>query len=92
MSPANPDEELTVAADCTLDAFGLVCPLPIIKTSQKLQEMEPGQVLEVIADDEMIIEDMPAWCQVTGNVFLGYKEEEGELKVYVRKEATKPSR
>ncbi len=78
-----------MAADFTLDAFGLVCPMPIIKASQKLKEMEPGQVLEVIADDEVIIEDMPAWCHATGNVFLGYREEDGEFKVYVKKEVPK---
>jgi TusA-related sulfurtransferase len=66
--------------------------MPVIKAAQKLKEMEFGQVLEIIADDEMIIDDMPAWCKSTGNLFLGYKEEDGEFKVYVRKKVIRSNR
>jgi tRNA 2-thiouridine synthesizing protein A len=72
-------------ADVTLDCIGLNCPMPIVKTSQKMKELEPGQVLEVSADDEGIKEDMPAWCNTTGNEFLGIEEEGDIIKVYVRK-------
>lgn len=71
--------------DATLDCLGLYCPMPIAKTAEKMKELESGQILEVIADDEGIKEDMPAWCQSTGNEFLGVEEENGEYKVYVRK-------
>ena len=46
-------------ADAVLDCIGLYCPLPIAHTAQKLKEMEAGQVLELLADDEGIKEDMP---------------------------------
>ncbi|TDA70127.1 MAG: sulfurtransferase TusA family protein [Clostridia bacterium] len=59
--------------------------MPIAHTLQKIKEMQPGQVLEVLADDEGIKSDMPAWCQATGNEFLGLEEEGGEYRVYVRK-------
>ena len=72
-------------ADATLDTFGLLCPVPIIKTAQKMKEMEIGQVLEVLATDPGIKADMPAWCRATGHEFLGAEEEEGEYRVYVRK-------
>jgi tRNA 2-thiouridine synthesizing protein A len=72
-------------ADVTLDCVGLICPMPIVKTSQKMKELKPGQVLEVSADDEGIKEDMPAWCNTTGNEFLGAEEEGDIIKVYVRK-------
>jgi tRNA 2-thiouridine synthesizing protein A len=72
-------------ADVTLDCVGLSCPMPIVKTSQKMKELKQGQVLEVSADDEGIKEDMPAWCNTTGNEFLGIEEEGGVIKVYVRK-------
>jgi len=74
-----------VKADVTLDCFGLLCPMPIIKTAQKIKELKVGQVLEVLATDEGIKTDMPAWCKTTGNEFLGVEEKEGEYKVYVRK-------
>jgi len=73
-------------ADATLDCIGLYCPMPIAHTAKKINEMEEGQVLEVLADDEGIKDDMPAWCKMTGNECLGIEQGEGrELKVYVRK-------
>ena len=72
-------------SDATLDCVGLSCPMPIVRTSQKVKELKLGQVLEVTADDEGIKEDMPAWCNTTGNEFLGMEEESGIIKVYVRK-------
>jgi tRNA 2-thiouridine synthesizing protein A len=72
-------------ADHTLDCVGLYCPMPIVKTSQKMKELKPGEVLEVVADDKGIKQDMPAWAQTTGNEFLGVEESGGEIKVYVKK-------
>lgn len=72
-------------ADATLDCVGLYCPMPIAHTSNKLKELRVGQVLEVLADDEGIKEDMPAWCKTAGNELLGIEEKAGEYKVYIKK-------
>ena len=72
-------------ADQTLDCVGLYCPMPIFKTNEKIKELKPGEVLEVVADDKGIKLDMPAWCQSTGHEFMGMEEENGEIKVYVKK-------
>lgn len=72
-------------ADQTLDCVGLYCPMPIVKTAQKIKDLKTSEVLEVVADDKGIKQDMPAWCQTTGNEFLGVEEDGGEIKVYVRK-------
>ncbi|OGN96408.1 MAG: SirA family protein [Chloroflexi bacterium RBG_13_51_18] len=72
-------------ADYTIDCMGLYCPVPIIKTAQKMKELKTGEVLEVVADDKGIKQDMPAWAQTTGNEFLGAEESGGEIKVYVKK-------
>ena len=74
-------------ADATLDCTGLYCPMPIIQTADKIRELEIGQVLEILADDKGIKTDMPAWCESTGNVFLGVEEEDGEYRAYVGKRA-----
>lgn len=72
-------------ADKTLDCIGLYCPMPIVKTAQKIKELKKGEVLEVIADDRGIKQDMPAWCQATGNECLSIEESGKEIKVYVKK-------
>jgi len=72
-------------ADQSLDCVGLYCPMPIVRTAEKIKEMKAGEVLEVVADDKGIKQDMPAWCQTTGNEFLGIEEAGGEIKTYVRK-------
>ena len=71
--------------DATLDTFGLLCPVPIIKTSSMIIDMESGQVLEVLADDEQILEDMPAWCKSMGHELLQVDEDKGEFRLLVRK-------
>jgi len=72
-------------ADDTLDCLGLYCPMPIAKTAQKMKLMKPGQVLEILADDRGIKDDIPNWCKSTGNECLGIEEEGGVYKAYVKK-------
>jgi tRNA 2-thiouridine synthesizing protein A len=72
-------------SDEVLDCFGLMCPMPIIETSKKIKDMETGLVLEVHSTDKGILQDMPAWCRQTGQEFLGAEEEDGIIKVFVRK-------
>lgn len=72
-------------SDEILDCYGLLCPMPIIQTAQKIKTMKIGEVLEIISTDKGIKEDMPAWCRQTGHEFLGLVEEEGVFKVYVKK-------
>ena len=74
-----------IKADASLDCFGLLCPMPIVKTAKMVAELEIGQVLEIMATDEGIKEDMPAWCEATGNEFVGLREANGEYHVYVRR-------
>jgi len=72
-------------ADQTLDCIGLYCPMPIYKTSQKMKELKPGEVLEIIGDDKGIKKDMPAWCNTTGNECLAVEEKDGEFHIFVKK-------
>ena len=72
-------------ADESLDCVGLYCPMPIVKTAEKIKQLREGEVLEVVADDKGIKQDMPAWCKATGHEFVGMEEEGGEIRVYVKK-------
>ena len=69
-----------IHADVKLDTLGFFCPMPIIMTSKKIKELSPGQVLEVISDDEGIKKDMPAWCETTGHEMVGLEEEGQDSK------------
>ncbi len=75
----------TINKDMTLDCYGLLCPMPIIKITERMKELQVGQVLEIIATDEGIKTDLPAWCKMTGHEFLGIKEEHGEFHAFVKK-------
>ncbi len=72
-------------ADESLDCFGLMCPMPIIKTAQVFKKMKIGQVLEIVATDKGIKQDMPAWCKTTGNECLAIEDKGEEIKVYIKK-------
>ncbi|MFC1522669.1 sulfurtransferase TusA family protein [Elusimicrobiota bacterium] len=69
----------------TLDCVGLFCPMPIVKTSQELDIMKPGEILEVTADDPGFEKDLPAWCKNAGQEFVELKKEGPYLKGYVKK-------
>jgi len=54
-------------ADQTLDAKGLNCPLPILRAKKKLNSMEAGEILEIVATDPGSVKDFEAFCRTTGN-------------------------
>ena len=71
--------------DYTIDTVGKFCPVPIIEAANKIKEMDVGKTLTVISDDSGILSDMKNWCSMTGNEFLGDTDDNGVLKVHVRK-------
>ena len=76
-------DEIPVAE--ILDTFGLLCPMPIIKTAARFKQLQRGDVLKVLSDDPGIKEDMPAWCITSGNELIRIDEVDGEFHAYVRK-------
>ena len=72
-------------ADQSLDCLGFYCPIPIVKTAEKIKQLKLGEVLEVVADEKGIKKDMPAWCEATGHEFRGVEEKESKSGVYVEK-------
>jgi len=72
-------------SDETLDCVGLMCPMPIVQLSKKMKAMQQGKVLAMRADDPGVAVDVPAWCNRTGNTFLG-QEPQGKVVVsFIRK-------
>jgi tRNA 2-thiouridine synthesizing protein A len=76
---------MSIEADKVQDSIGQLCPMPIAFMARTMRGMEAGQVLEVRADDEGAHADIPAWCEQTGNEFLGEEQADGYFKYYVRK-------
>jgi len=72
-------------ADQTLDASGLNCPLPILKTKKALNKMDAGQVLEVISTDAGSVKDLEAFCNQTGNKLVSTIEDGGKYVFTIEK-------
>ncbi|MEJ5210811.1 MAG: sulfurtransferase TusA family protein [Burkholderiales bacterium] len=71
--------------DKELDARGLNCPLPILRTKKALAEMSSGQVLKVIATDPGSVKDMQAFAKQTGNELVSSAESGGEFTFFMKK-------
>ena len=68
----------------TLDARGLLCPLPVIRTQDRIKTMQVGDVLEVQATDPGVLHDIPAWCRVNGHELIGSQEVGREYRLTIR--------
>jgi len=76
---------MPLVPDTTVDARGTLCPVPIIWTAQRIKTIGVGDVLEVLATDEAIVDDLPAWCRATGHDFLGFELEPPVYRGFARR-------
>jgi NADPH-dependent 2,4-dienoyl-CoA reductase/sulfur reductase-like enzyme/peroxiredoxin family protein/TusA-related sulfurtransferase/rhodanese-related sulfurtransferase len=70
-----------------LDACGLQCPGPIVQVKHKIDAMKDGDILQVTASDAGFYNDLPAWCESTGNKVLSIEKADGLVKARVQKGA-----
>ena len=68
-----------------LDARGLNCPLPILRTKKAMNGLASGEVLKVIATDPGSVKDMEAFCKQTGNEMVSTSEAGGEYTFMIKK-------
>ena len=71
-------------SDYTLDARNSLCPMPVIKTQNKVKELQPGDTLEVTSTDPGAMNDIPAWCRINGHEIVDAKEKDGVVVIVVR--------
>ena len=71
--------------NATLDARGLNCPLPILKTKKELAKLSQGERLKIIASDPGSIKDMSSFCLQTGNKLISSESGENEFRFIVEK-------
>jgi tRNA 2-thiouridine synthesizing protein A len=76
-------EGLTPAA--VLDAKGLSCPMPLLKTKKEINKINTGEILRVDGTDPGSRNDIPGWCARSGHEYLGEKEETGYMSFFVQK-------
>lgn len=74
-----------IKVDQLLDAKGLACPMPIVRTKKAINTIEVGQVLEIHTTDKGSLADLTAWTKSTGHVLLDSSEENGIFKFFVKK-------
>ena len=67
-----------------LDARHTLCPMPVIKTQNKITELEPGDVLEVTCTDPGALSDIPAWCRINGHTVKETRENDEEVVIVVQ--------
>ena len=76
---------MNVTANKVLDCKGLACPMPIVRTKKAMEEINPGEVLEVHATDKGSTADIQAWAKNTGHEYVGTETEGDVLKHFLRK-------
>ncbi len=74
-----------IHVDQVLDCSGLLCPIPVVKTSKAIKTIEVGQVLQMIATDPGSPPDMEAWSRQTGHEMLAQSEEDNKYLFWFRR-------
>lgn len=76
-APGEDDATSALAADVTVDATGLLCPLPIIELGKAARGLDAGTVITVLCTDVAARLDVPAWARMTGNEYVGETKTDG---------------
>lgn len=72
-------------ANVTVDARGLNCPMPIVKTAQAIKAIASGDTVEVLATDAGSVKDFAAWSKTTGNAMVEQTTDGGVFRFVLRK-------
>ena len=67
-----------------LDARRILCPLPVIRTQDRVAQLEPGDTLEVFCTDHGALNDIPAWCRINGHEVIATRDEGNEVVITVK--------
>lgn len=76
-------EEINV--DKVMDLKGLPCPMPVVKMSKGIKEVEVGQVIEALTTDPGALTDFPAWARTSGNEILKTEQDGKVIKIFVKR-------
>ena len=76
-----------IKADKVMDLKGLPCPMPVVKISKGIKEVEVGQVVEALTSDPGALADFPAWARTSGNEILKTDQDGEVIKFYIKRVA-----
>jgi tRNA 2-thiouridine synthesizing protein A len=68
----------------TLDARNILCPLPVIRTQDRVESMTPGDHLQILCTDHGVINDIPAWCRINGHEVVSIDEQDDQIVIEIR--------
>jgi tRNA 2-thiouridine synthesizing protein A len=66
-----------------LDCREMVCPAPVIELARHITDVDPGELVGVVASDAAARVDVPAWCRMTGHEFAGEEAADDGVPRYV---------
>jgi TusA-related sulfurtransferase len=76
-----------IKVDKVMDLKGLPCPMPVVKVSKGIKDVEVGQVIEVHSTDPGSLTDFPAWARTSGNEILKTEQDGEVIKFYIKRNA-----
>lgn len=66
-----------------VDARGLLCPLPVVRTQDRVRDLANGSSLKILATDPGVLEDIPAWCRIHGHQVQSVVETNGTFEICI---------
>ncbi len=69
----------------TLDLTGLACPMPVVKISKAIKEINSGDVIEAITSDPGALTDFPAWARTSGNEIIKTDTEGSNTRFFIKR-------
>ncbi|MBN1165107.1 MAG: sulfurtransferase TusA family protein [Candidatus Krumholzibacteriota bacterium] len=69
----------------TVDARGTACPGPLLVAKKSIVNIQSGEIMEVLSSDEGTKRDIPKWAEKKGHQFLGFVDDSGYFKIYIKK-------
>ena len=69
-----------------VDARRLLCPMPVIRLQDAVEEIEVGEQIEITCTDPGVKNDIPAWCRINGHSMEKIEEQDNEIRITVRKQ------
>ncbi len=72
-------------ADLSVDIVHLMCPIHLLELNESIKQIEIGQILELVTDYDNALEDVPRWCEIFGQEFVGVIDNGDVYKLYIRR-------